>query len=214
MTMWQQWHKYLLEWQWSVAALYCWLTCPVLYITLHIVGLTQYCTINIVLSTQYFVQVHFKFNHVQWLLYSANLLLHRLEIGGCVGVLALEDQILWGAGSKRSLVTSFKRGYNSCQKLCKHLRHWFFNWLSDHFPSNLENIINHKSNFERMFTPHNMSHVTCHMSYVICHMSTVMCHMSCVTCPIYFVIFIYFFYLDKVVKLIRGVSVINGAYPV
>ena len=33
-----------------------------------------------------------------------------------------------------------------------------------------------------MFTPHNMSHVTCHMSHVMCHMSFVTCHLSHVTC--------------------------------
>ena len=35
-----------------------------------------------------------------------------------------------------------------------------------------------------MFTPHNMSHVTCHMSHVTCHVSCVTCHMSHVTCHI------------------------------
>ena len=43
-----------------------------------------------------------------------------------------------------------------------------------------------------MFTPHNMSHVTCHVSHVTCHVSK----------------------LDKVVRLISGGSVINRAYPV
>ena len=38
-----------------------------------------------------------------------------------------------------------------------------------------------------------MSRVTCHMSHVTCH---------------------FFFFLDKVVELIGGGSVINGAYPV
>ena len=44
-----------------------------------------------------------------------------------------------------------------------------------------------------------MSRVTCHVSHVMCHLSHVMCQ-------------IFFFY--KVVKLIGGGSVINGAYPV
>ena len=44
-----------------------------------------------------------------------------------------------------------------------------------------------------------MSVISCHMSCVTCHMSHVMCHM---------------FVLDKVVKLVSGGSVINGAYPV
>ena len=58
-----------------------------------------------------------------------------------------------------------------------------------------------------MFTPPNMSRVTCHLSRVKCHVSHVTCHMLHVTCHIFF-----FFY--KVVKLIGGGSVINGAYPV
>ena len=41
----------------------------------------------------------------------------------------------------------------------------------------------------------------CHMSYVTCHVSHVMCHMSHLV-------------LDKVVELVGGGSVINGAYPV
>ena len=39
-----------------------------------------------------------------------------------------------------------------------------------------------------------MSRVTCHVSHVTCNVSL-------------------FFFLDKVVKLIGGGSVINGAYP-
>ena len=47
------------------------------------------------------------------------------------------------------------------------------------FPPDPHNIINHKQyeleswNLKKMFTPHDMSHVTC--------VSRVMCHMSCVT---------------------------------
>ena len=37
-------------------------------------------------------------------------------------------------------------------------------------------------NFERMFTPHNMSHVMYHMSHVMCHVSHVTYHMSCFFC--------------------------------
>ena len=50
-----------------------------------------------------------------------------------------------------------------------------------------------------------MSHVACHVSHVTCHMSHVTCHVLCVTC---------LFFLDKVVKLIAGGSIINGSYPV
>ena len=73
-----------------------------------------------------------------------------------------------------------------------------------------------------MFTPPNMLHVTCHMSRVTCHVSRVTCHVSHVTCQkkkIYILIKkkLFFFYLkkmDKVVELVGGGSVINGAYPV
>ena len=73
---------------------------------------------------------------------------------------------------------------------------WFIHSVSQSvsqpFPPNLQNIINRKPeelgswNFERMFTPHNMSHVTCRMSRVTCHMWHVTCHMSHVTCCIFF----------------------------
>ena len=45
----------------------------------------------------------------------------------------------------------------------------------------------------------------CHVSFVTCHVSRVTCHLSHVTCQIFF---------NKVVKLVSGGSVINGAYPV
>ena len=61
------------------------------------------------------------------------------------------------------------------------------------------------SNFKWMFTPNNMSHVTCHMSPVMCHMSGVKCHMSWVTCHIFFL---------QSDEAYRWGSVINGAYPV
>ena len=63
-----------------------------------------------------------------------------------------------------------------------------------------------------LFTCH-MSRVTCHVSYVMCHMSYVMCHMSYVILFIYLLLF-FFIFLDKVVKLFGGGSVISGAYPV
>ena len=52
-----------------------------------------------------------------------------------------------------------------------------------------------------MFTPHNLSRVTCHVSPVTCHLS----HVTC------FLLFVFF---DKIVELVSGGSVINGAYPV
>ena len=78
------------------------------------------------------------------------------------------------------------------------------NLLIHPFPPNLQHIINPKPlelgswNFERMFTPH-------HVSCVICHASHVRCHVSCV---------MFFFFSDRVVELVGGGSVINGAYPV
>ena len=54
--------------------------------------------------------------------------------------------------------------------------------------------------FESMFTP-TMSH----MSNARCHMSGVTCHVSCVMCQVFF---------DKVMELVGGGSVINGAYRV
>ena len=55
-----------------------------------------------------------------------------------------------------------------------------------------------------------MSHIMCHMSYVTCHVSHVMCHTSCVTCHVSHVFSIIIF-LDKVLELVGGGSVINGA---
>ena len=50
--------------------------------------------------------------------------------------------------------------------------------------------------------------VTCHMLHVIFHVSHVTCHMS----QFFLLIFFFLFFLDKVVKLIGGGSVINRAY--
>ena len=57
-----------------------------------------------------------------------------------------------------------------------------------------------------MFTPHQVSHVRYQVSCVTCHghMSRVTCQVSCVRCHMSY----------KVVKLVSGGSVINGAYPV
>ena len=64
----------------------------------------------------------------------------------------------------------------------------------------------------------------CHVSYVTCHLSRVTSHLSLVTCQKKVVVdnliflFIYLFSrktkLDKVVELVGGGSVINGALPV
>ena len=79
-----------------------------------------------------------------------------------------------------------------------------------------------------MFTPHHVSHVTCHMSCVRCQVSGVKCQVSGVRCQVSgvtccmshvrshvscnFLLFFFFFY--KVVELAGGGSVINEAYPV
>ena len=85
------------------------------------------------------------------------------------------------------------------------------NSLSDPLVQNLQDTVNTKLlelgswNFEKMFTPHHVSHVRCQVSSVRCHMSRFRCHMSGVTCH---------FLSDKVVGLVGGGSVINGAWPV
>ena len=59
-----------------------------------------------------------------------------------------------------------------------------------------------------MFTPHYVSHVTCHLSHV---------KKKNVKNNFFYFFFYFFFYLKKVgklVKLVGGGSVINGAYPV
>ena len=103
------------------------------------------------------------------------------------------------------------------------LIHSLIQSLSQPFPPNLQNIINHKPeelgswNSERMLTPYNMSHVKCHMSNVTCQMSHVACHVSHVTCDMWHVkchmshvtchmshVTCHFFFFDKVVKHIGG----------
>ena len=56
-----------------------------------------------------------------------------------------------------------------------------------------------------------MSHVMCYMSG---HVSCVTCHMSHVTCHVSHDTIIFSSSLDKVVNLIGGGPVINGAYHV
>ena len=53
----------------------------------------------------------------------------------------------------------------------------------------------------------------CHVSCVMCHVSHVNCHLSHVNKKNY-IFFNPLKKLDKVVELVGGVSVINGAYPV
>ena len=88
--------------------------------------------------------------------------------------------------------------------------------MSHPFPANLEDIIKIQTKtarelkfWENVSPPQhvtcNVSCVTCHMSCVMCHMSHVMCHMSCVTCHFFLLLF-----LDSMVKLISGGSVINS----
>ena len=61
--------------------------------------------------------------------------------------------------------------------------------------------------------------VTCQVSHVMRHISHVTCDMSRVTCQMlhdFFLLFffLFFFFSFKVMKLVGGGSVINGAYPV
>ena len=46
---------------------------------------------------------------------------------------------------------------------------------------------------------------------VMCHVSHVMCHMSGVACHIHFFLLLF---SDKMLELVGGGSVINGAYPI
>ena len=62
-------------------------------------------------------------------------------------------------------------------------------------------------NFERIVTPQHMSHVTSHMSCVTCQVSGVRCQVSHFTCNFYL---FFFSFLDKLVKLVSGGSVIHG----
>ena len=55
------------------------------------------------------------------------------------------------------------------------------------------------------------------MSRVTCHVSRVTCHLALVIFFIFCFLFYFFFsqnFLDKVVELVGGGGVINGAYPV
>ena len=67
---------------------------------------------------------------------------------------------------------------------------------------------------ELFFLENNNLPLIIHVSYVTCHVSGVMCHMSHVTYPIscFTCFFVVVFF--KVLKLVDGGSVINGAYPV
>ena len=59
-----------------------------------------------------------------------------------------------------------------------------------------------------------MSHIMCNMSHVMCQLSRVRCHVSGVTCHhIFFSFFSSSFFIDKVLVLVGGGSVINGATP-
>ena len=80
----------------------------------------------------------------------------------------------------------------------------FIYWVIEHpFPLNLQDIINLKPlqlgnwHFRSMFTLHHVSHLTCQVSGVRCQMSD--CN---------------FFFFYKVMELVGGGYVINGAYPV
>ena len=63
-----------------------------------------------------------------------------------------------------------------------------------------------------------MSHVRCHVSGVLCQVTHYRYHMSGIRCQkisfLFFLFVFLFFSLVKVVELVGGESVINGAYPV
>ena len=89
----------------------------------------------------------------------------------------------------------------------------FIKWLSEPFPPDIQNIIASKPleleswNFDRIFTPY-------HVSCVMCHVSPLTCHVSPVTCIFFSFSLFYTQNWKKVVELVSGGSVINGAYPV
>ena len=59
--------------------------------------------------------------------------------------------------------------------------------------------------------------IPCYVSCVMCHVSRVMCHLSHVKIYFFYILYIFFYPLkkmDRVVELVGGGSVINGAYPV
>ena len=70
--------------------------------------------------------------------------------------------------------------------------------LSNPFPQNLQNIISPKPLelggwiFERILTPHHVSHITCHMSFVMCHVSHFTCLMSRIKCHMILYMYIIF----------------------
>ena len=80
---------------------------------------------------------------------------------------------------------------------------WVSEWVSQPFPPDIQNIIASKPleleswYFDRMFTPHHVSCVTCHMSHVTCHVSPVTCHLSPVTCKKNHIFFDFFFNKKK-----------------
>ena len=79
---------------------------------------------------------------------------------------------------------------------------WLIHWVGDPFVQNLQDTVypNQKSwgaEILRECSPPSM----CHMSGVRCCVSGVKCH-------------IFFLFIFKVVELVRGGSVINGAYPI
>ena len=88
-----------------------------------------------------------------------------------------------------------------------------YSWIhsvDDHIASDLQNIITSKPleleswYFERMFTPHHVSLVTCNLSLVTCHLSALTCHKSPLTrymsplpCHIFFLHFFSFYKKKK-----------------
>ena len=88
--------------------------------------------------------------------------------------------------------------------------------VSHPFPPDLQNIIHPKQlelgswNFEKMFNPHQVSHIRCQVSGVRCQVTGVTCHVSNVTCHVSQ----FFWGGDKVFGLMGVGSIINEAYSV
>ena len=118
-----------------------------------------------------FLQDHWSYGHT------------FLKLWGWRGVVGQDG---WGWG-----------GFSQFTK-CSYLESFFRDSLSlsdsqslIFLPHNLRSILTHKPlgleslNFERMSTPHHVSHDKCLMSPVTYHLSLVTCQMACVTCHLF-----------------------------
>ena len=102
----------------------------------------------------------------------------------------------------------FSRGCSTNTFVIKYLIHYFSQQSSSSQSSkhclSQNNLRARELKLERTFTPNLVSHVMCHVSHVTCHVSCVTSHVS-----LSFIIF-----LNNLMELVGGGSVINRAYTV